>query len=126
MYLSCTSTGRKCDGYRPLASTDTKKTSSLSPKVPLQGISALESLCHWSSTHLAQVFGPSKIWKLSLPQLASSEPAIKHALLALKLVEQSSYQKIDERSYLAALEPNQAIHHLIHRDKTKHEKNNII
>jgi hypothetical protein len=99
----CTSTGRRCDGYdapKKLHSYD----QSLQYYEPLVRISTTFNLsaplstgdqrqlrqihlfCNRTALRMSENFEEDALWKRSIPQLAHSEPAVFHAILAVNLV----------------------------------------
>lgn len=89
---SCTSTGRKCDGYGPNIETPSDLSSSFllalgrSPHIGFLGTEkerrSFEFFRQKSAPQLSGFFG-GDFWKRLLLQAALHEPSIRHAILAL-------------------------------------------
>lgn len=100
--LKCRSTGRKCDGYEipPPGSYSWEELLLRSKPVPKSVSSAsfanLRGLTFFNRIVASELNGPlsSSLWTHGVPQAAHSEPAVRHAVLAISsLYEHFGVQK---------------------------------
>jgi hypothetical protein len=94
--LRCTSTGRFCDGYGPLA------IASLPFDIP--GSDAERRSYHYFRLQTSSaILGlqDSKYWTTSLLQLSYTQPAIKHVLIAMASVHEALVGPICPRPAIA-------------------------
>jgi hypothetical protein len=100
--IRCTSTGRKCDGYATIDGETGKApgNKSLSPAPRRQLIAntgslkerrALDFFYQRSARQFSGFFGEA-FWARLVPQLSNSEPAIRHALIAVSSFHEKSEQ----------------------------------
>jgi hypothetical protein len=127
----CTSTGRTCDGYSisnkarqfyppPIQiQTSFDLPLSLSSGDPRQ-LRVIHLFCHRTANRMSENFEEDTFWKRSAPQLAHSEPAVFHALLAVNIVfeqaEQNKGVPVQQISPFAIESYNKAIQYVIRKD----------
>ncbi|KAH3909448.1 hypothetical protein HBH56_156660 [Parastagonospora nodorum] len=112
--LRCTSTGRKCDGYALDPNADTmviagrQQTSSMVKVVSVhqvqgENIQYLEFYYHCGGPRISGKFDHD-FWARTVLQMAQSETAVRHALLALSCLAKSESGTLkDARSGLVAV-----------------------
>lgn len=132
--MRCTSTGRKCDGYEggeyPAKTTGQNPTESVEDVVGGLTIPG-STLRSPSLTWLSDVGNPPEVrlfeyfqlvaapmiagyfdqdfWTLVVPQASSSEPAVRHAALAISLALGSPFHSGDDSRRLCLQQCNKAI-----------------
>ena len=108
--LNCTSTGRTCDGYRreqesfgPAGSMSVWRLNRAPTFFTTEESRSLRFFQERTTLQLGEFF-PDNFWKELVPQVARSEPSVRHALIALssfheRFVQQQQGLGGDESSF---------------------------
>lgn len=90
--LRCLKTGRKCDGY-PTPKPRVSRVKSPSPTPGLETADELRAFDHYRSRSVALLGGVTvtgdEFWGNLVVKLAATEPAVRHAVLALSSLHES-------------------------------------
>ncbi|KAF2123380.1 hypothetical protein P153DRAFT_435973 [Dothidotthia symphoricarpi CBS 119687] len=124
----CTSTGRRCDGYNQDASSHAvvpSQSSSLQSAIPMlsglgDSVVYLEFYYHCASPTLASGFD-REFWSRIVLQMAQSEPAVRHAVIALGYLAKTQTGSLRHARSVSVIDKtlllhyNKAVQHLVAR-----------